>query len=204
MVEPIDNFFWEDLESFLTSSVSGTYKYVGQTDDGLDIIDVEGSVICRNWISYTTLPIAFNYVSGDFVLPPSITSLKGCPKYVGGNFSCTSCNITSLQYAPIHVGGTFLCDCTAITNLIGSPIEVGESFICSNNLNLVSFKGASCIVGGAFVGENIGVESTKYLPRYIGRSLVLSSVVITDVGELPNVVGDRIRIRSLNDVLIAT
>jgi len=38
-----------------------------------------------------------------------LTTLKGCPRYVGGYFGCTHNNLTSLEYCPNFVGGDFIC-----------------------------------------------------------------------------------------------
>ena len=62
---------------------------------------------------------------------PSLTSLKGGPKYVGGYCSCINCPISSLEGAPDEVGGDFNCSyCGNITSLEGAPKKVGGDFWC--------------------------------------------------------------------------
>lgn len=40
-----------------------------------------------------------------------LESLKGGPKYVGGNFKCFALpKLKSLDYAPLYIGGDFICD----------------------------------------------------------------------------------------------
>ena len=49
-------------------------------------IDVNGDVIIVNKNLYK-LPLKFNKVNGNFYCSYNkLTSLEGCPKYVGGNF----------------------------------------------------------------------------------------------------------------------
>lgn len=72
-------------------------------------IDVDGIVnLYRKGL--TELPLQFNRVSESFECPENrLTTLKGCPKYVGGSFYCNENKLTSLQYAPKEVaGGIFI------------------------------------------------------------------------------------------------
>jgi arginine decarboxylase-like protein len=59
-------------------------------------IDVDGDVN----ISYRKLdkiPLRFRDVSGNFLCSDNnLTSLLGCPEWVGGNFHCYENNLTSL------------------------------------------------------------------------------------------------------------
>ena len=61
----------------------------------------------------------------------SLTSLRGAPQKVGGDFWCSRCtSLTSLEGAPQEVGGTFSCaDCPSLTSLEGVPQKVGRDFI---------------------------------------------------------------------------
>ena len=50
-------------------------------------IDVDGDVTIYN-NNQDTLPLKFNNVSGDFILISTrLISLKGCPNYIGGEWS---------------------------------------------------------------------------------------------------------------------
>lgn len=74
-------------------------------------LDVEGDVIFTVSSEFTSIPVKFGTVSGDFSLSGSNwTSLKNCPNEVGGSFSASACQkITSLQGAPQKIGGGFDC-----------------------------------------------------------------------------------------------
>lgn len=49
-------------------------------------------------------------IKGDFYCNGNkLTSLEGCPYYIGGTFDCTYNNLTSLKYGPKYVGGEYYC-----------------------------------------------------------------------------------------------
>jgi hypothetical protein len=92
-------------------------------------IDVDGSVWLE--IEDTEIPVQFNEVNGDFILMNSanLTSLKGSPINVFGNFSCRDLNLTSLVGAPDYIDVNFDCSGNPITSLEGMP-EVFGNFAC--------------------------------------------------------------------------
>lgn len=82
----------------------------------------------------TLIPIQFGKVSLDFFCySNSLTSLKGCPKYVGGTFSCEYNNLTSLLGAPAEVGGDFDCHNNNLRSINHMPKLVGGEIISKNN-----------------------------------------------------------------------
>jgi hypothetical protein len=55
------------------------------------------------------LPVKFGKVSYDFKCSGNkLTTLEGCPNYVGGNFTCRSSNLT--HHILGNVYGKFCCD----------------------------------------------------------------------------------------------
>jgi hypothetical protein len=98
-------------------------------------IDVNGNVWLFNK-NLTKLPLKFNKVSGNFSCSDNknnLTSLDGCPNYVGGDFYCHNNEITSLEGCPNYVGGDFYCHNNEITSLEGCPKEIGGNFHCYSN-----------------------------------------------------------------------
>jgi len=69
----------------------------------------------------------------------NLTSLKGAPSSVAGDFGCSNNNLTSLKGAPSSVGGNFWCTNNSLTSLNGAPSLVGSNFYCYRN-NLTSLK----------------------------------------------------------------
>jgi hypothetical protein len=92
-------------------------------DDGS--IDVIGDVFIG---SIKELPLIFNDVSGDFDCSGSeLTTLKGCPRWIGGSFNCDFNNLTSLEFSPNYVGGWFSCEYNDLTDNY-CETEIGGNF----------------------------------------------------------------------------
>ena len=97
-------------------------------DDGS--IDVNGDVFLWNR-ELTELPLVFNKVTGNFDCDyNNLTSLKGCPRWVGGWFSCNKNQLTSLEFSPDYVGGSFDCEFNNLTNNYCES-EIGGNFYTS-------------------------------------------------------------------------
>ena len=77
-------------------------------------IDVNGDVDLRSR-DFKELPYKFGKVTGDFEVKmnDNLTSLKNCPNFVGGFFTCRECSkLNSLEGCPSIVGKNFWCgDC---------------------------------------------------------------------------------------------
>jgi hypothetical protein len=83
-------------------------------DDGS--IDVNGDVYL-SFKDLTELPLTFNKVTGYFnCCYNNLTTLKGCPRWVGSSFSCIYNQLTSLEFSPDYVGGWFDCRWNNLTN----------------------------------------------------------------------------------------
>jgi hypothetical protein len=89
------------------------------------VVDVEGYVNFE-YLGLHELPLKFGSVSGNFDCTGNkLTSLEGCPDYIGGNFFCGSNDLTSLEYCPSVVKGNIDCCANSIENLDHFPSEVG-------------------------------------------------------------------------------
>lgn len=112
-------------------------------------IDVDGDVAFLNQGLFK-LPIRFNRVSGLFsCIKNNLTSLDGCPDYVGGDFNCGYNRITSLKGGPREVVGHFGCSTNKLTSLEGSPDYIGGDYYSSNN-EITSLEGFPKSVGKYF------------------------------------------------------
>ncbi len=90
--------------------------------DGL--VDVDDDV-WLNGKELTKLPLRFGNVSGIFsCYENNLTSLKGCPKFVGEDFYCYQNKLASLEGGPKSVGGRFWCWKNQLTSLRFAPEEV--------------------------------------------------------------------------------
>jgi hypothetical protein len=104
-------------------------------------IDVSGNVFRSTLLS--KIAIKFNNVTKSFWCEDSnLTSLKGSPKWVGGDFRCYSNQLITLEGGPEWVDGDFSCSKNKLTTLEGGPEYVGGYFYCYNNpLESTEYKG---------------------------------------------------------------
>ena len=90
-------------------------------------IDVNGNVNLT-YKGLTELPLVFNKVTGYFLCDDNyLTSLKGCPRWIGGYFICSRNELTSLEFSPDYVGGWFGCGMNKLTDNY-CDTEIGGSF----------------------------------------------------------------------------
>jgi len=151
-------------------------------------VDVDGDVYI-NYKGITKIPIRFGKVTGNFEFSNNLlTSLEGCPDWVGGYFSCSRNNLTSLEFAPSYVGRFFDCCFNNLTSLKGSPIEVVGDFRCYNN-NLTSLEGAPSEVRGNFSCYNNNLTSLEFAPSKVGGSFNCSENNLTSLEFAPSEVG---------------
>lgn len=81
-----------------------------------------------------------------FINDNNLSTLRGCPKEVNGDFYCCDNELTTLNGCPRIVKGTFNCDNNKIKTLKGSPKFIGEDFSIINN-ELISLKYCTKNVG---------------------------------------------------------
>lgn len=107
------------------------------------------------------LKVKFNKAKYNFDCSAiGLTSLEGCPKYVGGEFSCEDNELVSLEGGPKYAG-SYNCEFNKLTSLKGAPEKVKWDFICSNNKTLESLEGCPKEVGGTF---SIAISAYERLP----------------------------------------
>ena len=73
-----------------------------------------------------------------------MTSLRGCPRIVKGEFNCSRQNLT---------------------NLVGGPERVTGHYSCSLNQHIESFKGIAKFIGGDFYCNNNSGLTEKDIPE---------------------------------------
>jgi len=77
--------------------------------------------------------IKFDIVSGYFACSANkLTSLKGCPKTVGGDFYCLNNKLITLKDGPINIRRDFDCSFNFLTSLEGCP-KIGGTLHCNGN-----------------------------------------------------------------------
>ena len=111
----------------MISLICEKYGIINYTvnDDGS--IDVNGNVDLYGY-QLTELPLTFNKVTGWFDCGRNnLTSLKGCPRWIGDSFYCSHNDLTSLEFSPDYVGGSFNCNWNRLTDNY-CDTEIGGSF----------------------------------------------------------------------------
>lgn len=87
-----------------------------------------------------------DYVSGSVYIykNPNLKSLKGCPKYIGGNLQCDRCNISDISDISEYIGNSCILsfnpikDSTILEKIhIGNMLDVAETYINLQNVNIV-------------------------------------------------------------------
>ena len=126
------------------------------------LVDVQRYFDCSNQRQESFQGISFGHVSEHFFCSNNeLTSLKGAPQTVGGDFSCSYNDLTSLEGAPQTVGGSFNCMENRLISLAGAPQTVGGDFYCYLN-QLTSLAGAPRTLYGRFVSNVIKLEKGKW------------------------------------------
>lgn len=112
-------------------------------------VDIDGGLNLSGRLGdLAKLPIKFGSVTRDFYCSRNeLTSLEGCPEFVGGGFYCYRNQLTTLEGCPKTVGGDFSCYENNLTSLVGCP-PVSFLYCTSNYIN--SFEGFPSITGHHF------------------------------------------------------
>ena len=95
-------------------------------------IDVDGDVELGVY-KLDKIPLKFNNVSGYFNISyNNITSLEGCPKYIGETFYCNSNKLTSLEYFPNKIKYEILLKGNPLESLYGFNNGDYDKLSCDN------------------------------------------------------------------------
>ena len=180
--------------------VDGHFVWVDENDNDVKAPDkIDGNFNCLSTaingnlydlsINITSLKGAPQKVGGEFDCSNTkIKSLEGAPQEVS-RFRCMNTRITSLEYAPQKVSGDFICSQTDITSLKYAPQEVGGNFKCSNT-KIKSLEGAPREVSGDFDCFNTKIKSLKGAPQKVGgRFYCPSSRRLSSLEGAPQEVG---------------
>jgi hypothetical protein len=136
------------------------------------VVDVDGHV--RLSSLWDKLPVKFGKVSGAFICSGGrLTTLEGCPTYVGDNFDCSSNMLTSLAHAPTHVVKDYRCSDNQIISLEHAPKRVDGYFNCGKN-QLTNLTHAPEWVQENFTCHGNPLESLAGMPAHVGKAIWLT------------------------------
>lgn len=120
-----------------------------------------------------------------------LTSLKGCPRRVGGMLFNCSCNkLTSLEYCPEEIKGRFNCSENKLTSLEGGPKKVGGAFNCSEN-NLTSLKGSPREIGDDFVCSKNKLTTLEGCPEKVNGDFDCRYNELKSLEDAPKEIGGK-------------
>ena len=127
--------------------------------------------------------IQFNRCEVDFICNDrNMTSLRGCPSEVGGNFNCRHNRLKTLDDGPKRVDGGYVChdnelislkgcaeniwdyfDCrnNQLEDLVGGPKTVKGNYFCEYNKDLISLDGGPNIVKGDIYLKDTGIQKEE-------------------------------------------
>jgi hypothetical protein len=165
---------WEKIDKSKTAFQRDNFKNNDYVDTDKEIkfefkADEFGNIIC-NKKNLTTLKGAPQKIGGDFDCSDNkLTTLRGAPQKVDGDFWCYNNKLTTLEGAPQEISGDFNCINNQLTTLRGAPKEIKGDFNCYNN-KLTTLEGAPQEISGSFscVGNNL--TTLKGAPKEIGKS----------------------------------
>lgn len=147
-------------------------------------VDVDGAVILNN-LGLTELPVQFNIIKTSLYLNDNkLTTLKGCPRQLGGHFIIDHNELVSLEYCPEIIKGNFDCKYNKLESLEYGPKTVGRDYVCSHNY-LKSLEHSPEHIGNNFDCGSNYIEDLKYLPKTIDGDLLVSYQDIMLIREFP-------------------
>jgi len=87
----------------------GVENYIINDDYTIDIINSGIDLSCKNLYEFPDY-IQFDRVDGYFYCNINhLSSLRGCPKYIGDEFDCSDNDLKQLKNCPEYVGYNFYC-----------------------------------------------------------------------------------------------
>lgn len=102
----------------------------------------------------------------------SLTSLKGAPKEIKGNFLCQMNKLKNLEFAPEKVDGNFDCSKNKLIDLHLSPKVINGNFIATN-MQLTVLNCDDTIINGDFDISFNNLKTTKVLPKNIKGTIIV-------------------------------
>jgi hypothetical protein len=134
------NLFKESVdEKSKIVEICKKYNILNYTINDDFSINVDSDVDLSNF-ELDKIPLKFRKVSGNFNCNSNnLTSLEGCPKWVGRYFWCHRNKLNSLEFGPIEVGDNFICYNNKITSFEGVP-RILNNIDCEFN-DIWSFRG---------------------------------------------------------------
>lgn len=155
-------------------------KWVLNRKNEYDVNDDVQKDQVEQFVENGQLTVKFGTVKGDFHCEElGLSSLKGCPKVVHGDFLCYGNELEDLEGGPETVKITYNCSANGLTSLKGAPKEVGAAFYCDSN-SLKSMKGGPEKIGKTLdISENPLTELDGF-PKEVGEDIIIDENIFWD------------------------
>jgi hypothetical protein len=184
------NGFKSINESIEIDSLCEKYGIKNYTINPDGTIDVDGEVKLNN-LGFEKLPLRFGRVTGTFMCENNnLTTLEGCPNFVGGNFYCRHNKLKDLVGGPEVVGLTYMAVFNQIETLEGCNLrECGQVFALGHN-KLKNLVGCPRGINDYDFGDNelISLEGS---PEKVTRNFCASFNNLKSLVGSPRIVGGR-------------
>lgn len=143
---------WCDLGRY-----NGWFPDFKITPDG--IVFSSGTQLTKHYIKDGKIPYKIYAVNGAFWCNYiGLLSLENCPDIVLGDFSCeNNHDLTSLKGGPKEVRGNYFCDCCKLTSLEGIAKTIGKDLYAYGN-QLESLDGIGEVKGRIHVKYSLTHE----------------------------------------------
>ena len=169
----------EQIKEFLAKNYNGKFSISKNPNaDGKYEVSSKSQQVWNKRVLETITHglFVFKRIEGDFIINlygtnDLLTSLEGCPQYVGDRFECERCfKLKSLDGCPQYVGSEFSIEgCLELTSLDGCPKEIGGGFNCSHCESLKSLKGSPEKIGRTYRCDGcIAITSFEGITQNIG------------------------------------
>jgi hypothetical protein len=138
-----------------------SYGIENYTINSDGVIDVDGEVNLANK-NLDEIPFNFGKVTDSFIIVNNnLTSLEGCPYYVGGEFACQFNKLKNLKGSPDEIVYNFYASKNNLESLEGMPSEIGGNFYCDGNPNLKELDSISNIEGEIHCDGNVDISKFR-------------------------------------------
>lgn len=144
----------DNLENILKGY--GITKYTVNSDESIDC----HQNVYLNFYSLIKIPFKFNRVYGDFICNGNnLTNLENAPKYVQGLFDCSdNIYLTSLEGCPKYIGSDFISDNNMLKSIEGCPDIIFGNFIITQSSYLESLIGLPSSILGNLCLDMIPID----------------------------------------------
>ena len=116
------------------------------------------------------------------IIKSDITSLKGSPRIVHGDFDISNSNLSTLEFSPEVIDGSFNVSNNLITSLECFPAIVGKHIVLRGNPCLSSIAGINQqVIDGNLMCSGCGLKSLIGCPKVVNGDFYCNDNMLTSM-----------------------